>query len=120
MTQGWEKCRIRKENGVAESVRRFLSLLAIIMFARQSLSRVAAQTSSALAASRGGARNMATLREIELRLKSVRNIQKITGVRPPALLGKLDLFTISADYENDCVRWPGQGSACHGGRQTVR
>ncbi|KAF8916740.1 ATPase, F1 complex, gamma subunit domain-containing protein [Mucidula mucida] len=49
------------------------------MFARQSLSRVAAQTSSALAASRSGARNMATLREIELRLKSVRNIQKITG-----------------------------------------
>ncbi|KAK0498720.1 ATPase, F1 complex, gamma subunit domain-containing protein [Armillaria luteobubalina] len=46
------------------------------MFARQSLARVATQSS--LAATRPNARNMATLRELELRLKSVRNIEKIT------------------------------------------
>ncbi|KAG6827712.1 hypothetical protein H0H92_010685 [Tricholoma furcatifolium] len=40
------------------------------MFARQAIARAAAAPH--------GARNMATLREIELRLKSVRNIQKIT------------------------------------------
>ncbi|KAG5352464.1 ATP synthase subunit gamma, mitochondrial [Termitomyces sp. J132] len=42
------------------------------MFARQTLAR------ASQAAAPCGARNMATLREIELRLKSVRNIQKIT------------------------------------------
>ncbi|KAG6820029.1 hypothetical protein H0H93_006264 [Arthromyces matolae] len=42
------------------------------MFARQTLAR------ATQAAVPNGARNMATLREIELRLKSVRNIQKIT------------------------------------------
>ncbi|KAG6872567.1 hypothetical protein C0995_008840 [Termitomyces sp. Mi166 len=42
------------------------------MFARQTLAR------ASQAAAPSGARNMATLREIELRLKSVRNIQKIT------------------------------------------
>lgn len=35
-----------------------------------------------LGAAPAAARNMATLREIELRLKSVRNIEKITKVRP--------------------------------------
>jgi len=44
------------------------------MLARRSLARTAA----ALGAASSGARNMATLREIELRLKSVRNIEKIT------------------------------------------
>ncbi|KAG6853431.1 hypothetical protein C0991_004431 [Blastosporella zonata] len=43
------------------------------MLARHALARA-----SQVAAAPSGARNMATLREIELRLKSVRNIQKIT------------------------------------------
>lgn len=48
------------------------------MLARSTL-RLAAQP-PALGAAPAGARNMATLREIELRLKSVRNIEKITKV----------------------------------------
>ncbi|KAG6333405.1 hypothetical protein ID866_5687, partial [Astraeus odoratus] len=47
------------------------------MFARSSLARIASQR-PALGAAPQNARNMATLREIELRLKSVRNIEKIT------------------------------------------
>ncbi|KAJ4490340.1 ATPase, F1 complex, gamma subunit domain-containing protein [Lentinula aciculospora] len=46
------------------------------MFARRTVARVVAQPS--LLAAPSNARNMATLREIELRLKSVRNIEKIT------------------------------------------
>ncbi|OSX58420.1 hypothetical protein POSPLADRAFT_1041442 [Postia placenta MAD-698-R-SB12] len=46
------------------------------MLARRTLGRIASQ--STLGAAPAGARNMATLREIELRLKSVRNIEKIT------------------------------------------
>ena len=49
------------------------------MLARQAFTR-AAQPALARAAP-AGARNMATLREIEMRLKSVRNIEKITKVR---------------------------------------
>lgn len=49
------------------------------MLARSSLGRVASQP-KVLGAAPAGARNMATLREIELRLKSVRNIEKITKV----------------------------------------
>ncbi|KAF5384426.1 hypothetical protein D9615_003455 [Tricholomella constricta] len=48
------------------------------MFARRTLYRAVAQPSP-LGAAPSNARNMATLREIELRLKSVRNIQKITN-----------------------------------------
>ncbi|KAL0945808.1 hypothetical protein HGRIS_012094 [Hohenbuehelia grisea] len=47
------------------------------MLARTSLTRLAANKAP-LGAAPAGARNMATLREIELRLKSVRNIEKIT------------------------------------------
>ncbi|CAL1710204.1 unnamed protein product [Somion occarium] len=47
------------------------------MLARRTLGRLAAQP-PVLGAAPAGARNMATLREIELRLKSVRNIEKIT------------------------------------------
>ncbi|KAH7883038.1 F1 complex, gamma subunit of ATPase [Phlebopus sp. FC_14] len=47
------------------------------MLARRSLARIASQQPP-LGAGPNGARNMATLREIELRLKSVRNIEKIT------------------------------------------
>ncbi|KAF9258041.1 ATP synthase F1 gamma [Marasmius fiardii PR-910] len=46
------------------------------MLARRSVARVVAQPS--LLAAPSGARNMATLRELEIRLKSVRNIEKIT------------------------------------------
>jgi len=47
------------------------------MLARRTLTRAVAQPSP-LGAAPPNARNMATLREIELRLKSVRNIEKIT------------------------------------------
>jgi len=47
------------------------------MLSRRAVARLAAQP-PALGATPTGARNMATLREIELRLKSVRNIEKIT------------------------------------------
>jgi len=47
------------------------------MLARRTLTRIVAQQSP-LGAAPPNARNMATLREIELRLKSVRNIEKIT------------------------------------------
>ncbi|KAF8624739.1 hypothetical protein AX17_007070 [Amanita inopinata Kibby_2008] len=47
------------------------------MLARGTLARAAAQQRT-LGAAPSNARNMATLREIELRLKSVRNIEKIT------------------------------------------
>jgi len=47
------------------------------MLARRSLSRITVQPSP-LAAAPPNSRNMATLREIELRLKSVKNIEKIT------------------------------------------
>lgn len=49
------------------------------MFARNTLARVATQP-RVLGAAPPAARNMATLREIELRLKSVKNIEKITKV----------------------------------------
>jgi len=47
------------------------------MLARRTVVRIASQPSP-LGAAPSNARNMATLREIELRLKSVRNIEKIT------------------------------------------
>ncbi|KDQ56652.1 hypothetical protein JAAARDRAFT_36134 [Jaapia argillacea MUCL 33604] len=47
------------------------------MLARRTLARVGSQP-SALGAAPTNARNMATLREIEMRLKSVKNIEKIT------------------------------------------
>ena len=55
------------------------------MLARRSLARTATLP-AAVGAAPSGARNMATLREIELRLKSVRNIEKITKVRPRNIL----------------------------------
>ena len=50
------------------------------MLARRTVGRLSAQP-PVLGAAPAGARNMATLREIELRLKSVKNIEKITKVR---------------------------------------
>ena len=52
------------------------------MLARRTVGRLAAQP-PVLGAATAGARNMATLREIELRLKSVKNIEKITKVHLP-------------------------------------
>lgn len=49
------------------------------MLARRTLGRITSQP-AVLGAAPPSARNMATLREIELRLKSVRNIEKITKV----------------------------------------
>jgi F-type H+-transporting ATPase subunit gamma len=48
------------------------------MLSTRSVARLAAQQSHQLGAAPKHARNMATLREIELRLKSVKNIEKIT------------------------------------------
>ena len=48
------------------------------MLSRQAFARAA--TPAMARAAPAGARNMATLREIEMRLKSVRNIEKITKV----------------------------------------
>lgn len=50
------------------------------MLARRSVARLVSQPAP-LGAAPPSARNMATLRELELRLKSVRNIEKITKVR---------------------------------------
>jgi F-type H+-transporting ATPase subunit gamma len=49
------------------------------MLIRQSVARLVVQPSH-FGAPPQSARNMATLRELELRLKSVRNIEKITKV----------------------------------------
>lgn len=49
------------------------------MLARQTLARAGSRQAWQAVAPQN-ARNMATLREIELRLKSVRNIEKITKV----------------------------------------
>ena len=51
------------------------------MLARRSLALGRTTAQNASFAAPAGARNMATLRELELRLKSVRNIEKITKVR---------------------------------------
>lgn len=61
------------------------------MFARRTAARVITQPS--LLAAPSNARNMATLREIELRLKSVRNIEKITKVRVENCAGAFTNFS---------------------------
>jgi F-type H+-transporting ATPase subunit gamma len=58
-----------------------------MLAARRPLARVVAQP-AAFGAAPTNARNMATLREIELRLKSVRNIEKITKVRACEIIMK--------------------------------
>lgn len=65
---------------VADVFRVVCSDISSSMFARQSVARLAAQQAHRHGAGPHNARNMATLREIELRLKSVRNIEKITKV----------------------------------------
>lgn len=66
-----------------------------------------------------GARNMATLRELELRLKSVRNIEKITKVCVIVVVFQLHLLKKNilwnAVDENDCLHKARQGTACYAG-----
>ena len=92
------------------------------MLARQSVSlgRAAAQKSPLAAPA--AARNMATLRELELRLKSVRNIEKITKVilfYRNAFIPFLRL-SLSLVDENDCFYEARKGTACHANREAVR
>jgi F-type H+-transporting ATPase subunit gamma len=62
------------------------------MLARSTL-RTAARAPTLAQASAPNARGMATLRELELRLKSVRNIEKITKVRRRVARGGGGLYT---------------------------
>ena len=87
------------------------------MFARQSVARLAAQQAHRHPQN---ARNMATLREIELRLKSVRNIEKITKVgRFLVLWDGVELLSGVVD-EDDCVHQTRKGAARHECRQRIR
>lgn len=89
------------------------------MLARQSLRT--ASKAPVLGAAPTNARNMATLREIEMRLKSVKNIEKITKVRcalSPESYS--DIHDWQIVDENDCLDKAGQGSACHEQRKAIR
>ena len=91
------------------------------MLARRTLGRIASQP-TALGAAPSQARNMATLREIELRLKSVRNIEKITKVCFPlvnAAKYPITLFYPTV-HENDCFDKTREGAARYAGRQGLR
>ena len=74
------------------------------MLSRRSIARLVLQPSP-LGAAPQSTRNMATLRELELRLKSVRNIEKITkvGKRPPELDMHIVIFYRALVHENDCL-----------------
>ena len=65
---------------------------------------------------------MATLREIELRLKSVRNIEKITKVsrRSPELDARILICCHVLVYENDCIYQARQSSTCYAEWEAVR
>ena len=92
------------------------------LLAHRSLARAVVQSSTCGAAPYG-ARNMATLREIELRLKSVRNIEKITkvGLTPFFSFGKWSLICRYCTVdENDRIYKTFEGSEGHGGREEVR
>ena len=84
------------------------------MFARQAVARLVAQPSSSGVAPQA-ARNMATLREIELRLKSVRNIEKITKVskRVPKSSSRLVIDLRVLVHENDCLHETCKSPARH-------
>ena len=90
------------------------------MLARRSIARAAVAHPPALGAAPAGARNMATLREIELRLKSVRNIEKITKVGATSSGEYLYLTVFRAVDENDCVQQTCKGPEGHGGRKELR
>ena len=82
------------------------------MLARSSLTRATAVAPAALGRAPAGARNMATLREIELRLKSVRNIEKITKVYHFSVCMECALI-FHVVHENDCLDEAGEGAARH-------
>ena len=91
------------------------------MLSRQALTRAAQPVVARAAPS--GARNMATLREIEMRLKSVRNIEKITKVRRVTALLRPTAHhktpRANAVDEVDCVDEAQQGAARFAGGQGV-
>ena len=90
---------------------RSFTLLLSIMLARSALGRIASQP-AVLGAAPSQARNMATLREIELRLKSVRNIEKITKVCPQTSTHASEWsLNVRAVHENDCLDKTVQGAA---------
>jgi len=91
------------------------------MLARRSIARAVAQPAAALGAAPANARNMATLREIELRLKSVRNIEKITKVWRDLWQARMTSLTFGFTVdENDCLHQIGKGPEGYGRRQEVR
>ena len=93
------------------------------MLTRRSVARLVAQPSPLWAwASPQSARNMATLRELELRLKSVRNIEKITKVSKcfPELNAQVVIYCHVLVHENDCVYQARQGTACNAEWEAVR
>jgi hypothetical protein len=65
---------------------------------------------------------MATLRELELRLKSVRNIEKITKVKQtsPEFNAQIVIYCHVLVHENDCVYEALQGTACNADWEAVR
>jgi hypothetical protein len=111
--------RISEELAAASDV--FNAYIFPPMFARRPVARLVAQPSP-LGASPQCTRNMATLREIELRLKSVRNIEKITKVskRPPELNTQIVICCHVLVYENDRVYQARQGTACNAEWEAVR
>ena len=90
------------------------------MFARQAAARLVAQPSSSGVVPHA-ARNMATLREIELRLKSVKNIEKITKVSKRVLKSGarvlIDLRVLV--HENDCFHETCKSPARHADWEAV-
>ena len=91
------------------------------MLARGALARAAAQQRT-VGAAPPNARNMATLREIELRLKSVRNIEKITKVSWVRwwLFIEPTRLTLSSVHENDCVDKACKSPARDASRKGIR
>lgn len=87
---------------------------------------IARQGVAAAAGFHSSAVQQQTLRELEQRIKSVKNIEKITkvirhlfvAVRKSAGVADSSIGTIVD--EDDCVYEAHQGSACHAGRQGVR
>ena len=90
------------------------------MFARQAVARLVTQPSSSGVAPQA-ARNMATLREIELRLKSVRNIEKITKVseRVPKSSARVLIDLRVLVHENDCFHETCKSPARHADWEAV-
>jgi hypothetical protein len=88
------------------------------MLARRTLARTLPQP-PALGAIPSNARNMATLREIELRLKSVKNIEKITKVNYRLSAQRMQLMAITPVNENDCINQAVESSAGYANWQAV-